>query len=59
MIAGQASTAQFITTTFRPELLSRADRHFGVFYRGKASQVVLVEREEARQFVETEEEGGQ
>ena len=30
------------------------------FYRGKASQVVLVEREEARQFVETAvEEGGQ
>ncbi len=55
MIHGQAGAAQFITTTFRPELLSRADRHFGVFFRGKASQVMVVEREEAARFVETAE----
>ena len=39
MIHKQSSSAQFVTTTFRAELLKDADRHFGVFYRGKASQV--------------------
>ena len=41
MIHQQSSSAQFVTTTFRAELLKDADRHFGVFYRGKASQVDL------------------
>ena len=53
VICQQAAGAQFITTTFRPELLSRAHRHFGVFFRGKASQVLAVGREEATQFVES------
>ena len=53
VICQQSSSAQFITTTFRPELLSRAHRHFGVFFRGKASQVLAVGREEALQFVES------
>ena len=44
MIHQQSSYAQFVTTTFRAELLKDADRHFGVFYRGKASQVDLYER---------------
>ena len=39
VIHQQSSSAQFVTTTFRSELLKDADRHFGVFYRGKASQV--------------------
>ena len=41
MIHQQSSSAQFVTTTFRAELLKDADRHFGIFYRGKASQVDL------------------
>ena len=41
VIHQQSSSAQFVTTTFRAELLKDADRHFGVFYRGKASQVDL------------------
>ena len=32
--------------------LARADAHFGVFYRGKASQVMAVSKEDATQFVE-------
>ena len=39
MIHQQSSVAQFVTTTFRGELLKDADRHFGVYYRGKASKV--------------------
>ena len=42
VIHQQSSAAQFVTTTFRAELLKDADRHFGVFYRGKASQVNLL-----------------
>ena len=34
--------------------LARADAHFGVFYRGKASQVMAVSKEDATQFVENE-----
>ena len=41
VIHQQSSSAQFVTTTFRAELLKDVDRHFGVFYRGKASQVDL------------------
>ena len=54
VIHDQSSTAQFITTTFRPELLSRADKHFGVLFRGKASSILTVERESAVKFVEEE-----
>ena len=42
VIHQQSSTAQFVTTTFRAELLKDADRHFGVYYRGKASQVITL-----------------
>jgi len=52
VIHSQAVQAQFITTTFRPEMLARADRCFGVMFRGKASQVAIVGREEAENFVQ-------
>ena len=54
VIHAQSSTAQFITTTFRPELLSRADKHFGVLFRDKASSILTVAKEEAVKFVEEE-----
>ena len=38
VIHQQSSVAQFVTTTFRAELKD-ADRHFGVYCRGKASKV--------------------
>ena len=41
VIHQQSSIAQFVTTTFRAELLKNADRHFGVYFRGKASQVII------------------
>ena len=52
VIHSQAGDAQFITTTFRPEMLRHADQCFGVLFRGKASHVVPVTREEAENFVQ-------
>ncbi|CAH1784036.1 unnamed protein product [Owenia fusiformis] len=52
MIAELASDAQFITTTFRPELLEHADKFYGVKFRNKVSHIDCVVREEAQDFVE-------
>ena len=52
VIHNQSDVAQFITTTFRPEMLVRADRCFGVTFRGKASHMDTVKREEAKSFVQ-------
>jgi len=38
MLKDLSSTAQFITTTFRPELLEAADKFYGVIYRNKVSE---------------------
>uniref|UniRef100_A0A6A7FP57 Structural maintenance of chromosomes protein 3 n=1 Tax=Hirondellea gigas TaxID=1518452 RepID=A0A6A7FP57_9CRUS len=47
-----SSGAQFITTTFRPELLEHANKYYGVKFRNKVSHVECVSREEAYDFVE-------
>lgn len=52
MIHELCSEAQFITTTFRPELLVNADKFYGVKFRNKVSHIECVTREEARDFVE-------
>ncbi|CAG5133454.1 unnamed protein product [Candidula unifasciata] len=52
MIHELAQEAQFITTTFRPELLQHADKFYGVKFRNKVSHVECVTREEAEDFVE-------
>jgi structural maintenance of chromosome 3 (chondroitin sulfate proteoglycan 6) len=52
MIHELSKEAQFITTTFRPELLQNADKFYGVKCRNKVSHVDLVTREEAYDFVE-------
>ncbi|KAL8928758.1 MAG: hypothetical protein Q9208_001536 [Pyrenodesmia sp. 3 TL-2023] len=46
--------AQFICTTFRPEMLRVAQKCYGVRYLKKSSSVVVVTREEALEFVEGE-----
>uniref|UniRef100_A0A7S2RI58 Structural maintenance of chromosomes protein n=1 Tax=Mucochytrium quahogii TaxID=96639 RepID=A0A7S2RI58_9STRA len=60
MIHEQAKTAQFITTTFRPELVQVADKCFGIQYQNKVSSMVELNTEEALLFVDTIEasEGG-
>ncbi|KAF7988611.1 hypothetical protein HCN44_001184 [Aphidius gifuensis] len=52
MIHELSSDAQFITTTFRPEMLEHADKFYGVIYRNKVSHVICVTREEADNFIE-------
>ncbi|KAL8567919.1 hypothetical protein ACOMHN_059041 [Nucella lapillus] len=52
MIHESCQDAQFITTTFRPELLEHANKFYGVKFRNKVSHVECVMRDEARDFVE-------
>lgn len=47
-----APPAQFITTTFRPELLKHADSFFGVSFAGRVSRVDPISPEQALQFIE-------
>lgn len=54
MIHRLAENAQFITTTFRPELLESADKFYGVKFSNKVSQVYSVTKEVAREFIEEE-----
>ncbi|KAK3611250.1 hypothetical protein CHS0354_003879 [Potamilus streckersoni] len=52
MIHELCQDAQFITTTFRPELLEHADKFYGVKFRNKVSHIECVSQEEAQDFVE-------
>ena len=48
----EATTSQFICTTFRPEMLLVAEKCYGVSYKNKTSSIGLVSREEALRFVD-------
>jgi hypothetical protein len=53
MITSLAGTAQFITTTFRPEMLVTADKFYGVLFNNqKVSSIRGIKREEAMEFVD-------
>ncbi|RWS06904.1 structural maintenance of chromosomes protein 3-like protein 2 [Dinothrombium tinctorium] len=52
MIYELSKDAQFITTTFRPELLERADKYYGVKFRNRVSHIEAVTYDEAHDFVE-------
>ena len=53
MIHDLSTTAQFITTTFRPEMLATADKFYGVLFNNqKVSTIRSIKREEAMEFVE-------
>ncbi|XP_078499887.1 structural maintenance of chromosomes protein 3 [Lissotriton helveticus] len=52
MILTLAGHAQFITTTFRPELLESADKFYGVKFRNKVSHIDVISAEQAKDFVE-------
>ncbi|TFY79932.1 hypothetical protein EWM64_g4080, partial [Hericium alpestre] len=55
MIQSLSSTAQFITTTFRPEMLVTADKFYGVLFNNqKVSSIRSIKREEAMEFVDQE-----
>ncbi|XP_065851930.1 structural maintenance of chromosomes protein 3 [Euphorbia lathyris] len=50
-LADMANT-QFITTTFRPELVKVADKIYGVTHKNRVSRVNVVSKEEALDFID-------
>ncbi|KAG0071610.1 Structural maintenance of chromosomes protein 3 [Linnemannia elongata] len=54
MIHSLSEHAQFITTTFRPEMLANADKFYGVTFQNKVSLVNAITKEDALDFVEQE-----
>ena len=55
MIHELSTSAQFITTTFRPEMLVNSDKFYGVLFNNqKVSSISSISREDAREFVEQE-----
>lgn len=52
MIHQMSANGQFITTTFRPELLANADQFYGVTFQGKVSRIHEISKENALGFVE-------
>eukprot|EP00048_Salpingoeca_helianthica_P020901 m.9177 g.9177 ORF g.9177 m.9177 type:complete len:1197 (+) comp5363_c0_seq1:148-3738(+) len=54
MIHKMSREAQFITTTFRPELLAESDKYYGVTYGNKVSHIKCVTKEQALEFIEEE-----
>lgn len=53
MIHELSANAQFITTTFRPEMLAQADKFYGVlFNERKVSSIQTIRREDAQDFIE-------
>ncbi|KAL6310468.1 structural maintenance of chromosome protein 3 [Sparassis latifolia] len=55
MIHDLSGTAQFITTTFRPEMLVTADKFYGVLFNNqKVSSIRGIKQEEAMEFVDQE-----
>lgn len=52
LLASMEGQAQFLLTTFRPELLDAAQSFWGVSFGGRVSRVEQITREQALQFVE-------
>lgn len=59
MIGELSEHAQFIITTFRPELVGSADQFFGVIFDNrKISSIKSITQEDAYEFVEAAEGRG-
>ena len=52
MIEEMSEHGQFISTTFRPELLANADKFYGVTFNNKVSHIDSISKEDAMGFVE-------
>ena len=57
MIDRLKENAQFIVTTFRPEMLQKADRFYGVSYKNKVSRIDTVSLDTAMDFIEDDATG--
>ncbi|CAD6910178.1 unnamed protein product [Tilletia controversa] len=59
MIHELSDSAQFITTTFRPEMVATAEKHYGVLFSAqKISSIRTITQDEASQFVEAAADSG-
>eukprot|EP00045_Choanoeca_perplexa_P012565 m.137533 g.137533 ORF g.137533 m.137533 type:complete len:1205 (-) comp16056_c0_seq1:67-3681(-) len=54
MIFDSSREAQYITTTFRPEMLERCDKCYGVTFTNKVSKIQVVSRDQALEFISNE-----
>ncbi|KAG5519930.1 hypothetical protein PMAC_000207 [Pneumocystis sp. 'macacae'] len=52
MLHEMSNSAQFICTTFRPEMIQTADKFYGIVFKNKVSNIQTIEKEEALAFVE-------
>ncbi|CCJ29973.1 unnamed protein product [Pneumocystis jirovecii] len=52
MLHEMSNSAQFICTTFRPEMIQTADKFYGIVFKNKVSSIQTIEKEEALAFVE-------
>ena len=53
MIHELSDKAQFITTTFRPEMLAEANKFYGVLFDArKVSTIRTIEQKDAQEFVD-------
>lgn len=52
LINSLSHNAQFICTTFRPEMLQVADKFYGVMFNNKVSTVSEIDKKEATSFIE-------
>lgn len=51
-LADDSVSTQFITTTFRPELVKVADKIYGVFHKNRVSIVQVISKDQALDFIE-------
>merc|ERR1711972_533331 len=51
LVAKTARSSQVILTTFRPELLEKADRSYRVYQQNRASRIDVVNRDQAKQVL--------
>jgi len=56
MISTHADASQFITTTFRPEMLQYAQKFVGVYYRNKISVPETITRMEAANIIQEDQQ---
>lgn len=54
LISSLAGSAQFICTTFRPEMLQAANKFYGISYGDKVSTVLQIAQDEALSFVDAQ-----
>lgn len=51
IIREASTTTQFITTTFRPELLQYANKFYGVTFKNKVSNIKCIHQDDAQKFI--------